>query len=337
MLEPEIAAFVERTKALYPSDRSASTVVEQRAMYERLAAAFTPPLLDGVRTYDAPFTSPDGHAFMLRLYAPAQRERCERSPGMVLYFHGGGFVVGSLASHDLITARIAADTGLCVIAVDYRLAPEHPAPAAHEDCLAVTRAALDGRLPFGLVPTSLQLAGDSAGATLAASVAMRLRDEGLTGVRGLALVYPMLGVEPQSPARETEADAPMLTLADVRRYSAMYWGDEAGNEAGNHAGNAGSSISGLRTSVSEHIAWTIPLEASRYDGLPPTLAIGVEHDPLRDDAREFAERIRAAGGQAHAPVGKGLVHGSWRALATSPGVQWMHGEVCRFLTDHVAD
>ncbi|SIT48010.1 Esterase/lipase [Paraburkholderia piptadeniae] len=335
MLEPEIVAFVERTKALYPGDRSASTVVEQRAMYERLAAAFTPPLPDGVRAHDAPFTSPDGHTCMLRLYAPAQRERCERSPGTVLYFHGGGFVVGSLASHELITARIVADTGLCLIAVDYRLAPEHPAPAAHDDCLAVTRAALDGRLPFGPLPTSLQLAGDSAGATLAASVAMRLRDEGVKGVRGLALVYPMLGVEPQSPARETEAEAPMLTLADVRRYSALYWGDEAGNEA-DRADGANGSIGGMRASVSARIAWTIPLEASRYDGLPPTLAIGVEHDPLRDDARVFAERIRAAGGQAHAPVGKGLVHGSWRALATSPGVRWMHGEVCRFLADHAA-
>jgi acetyl esterase len=311
MLEPEMVAFVERTKGLYSRDRSASTFAEQRAVYERYAAAFTPPLPDGVTTHDAPFTSPDGHTFNVRLYAPAGRAR---SMGTVLYFHGGGFVLGSLDSHGLITARIAADTGLCVVAVDYRLAPEHPAPAAHDDCLAVTRAALDGRLPFGPLPRSLQLAGDSAGGTLAASVAMRLRDEGEARVCGIALVYPMLGIEPQRPARDSEADAPMLTLADVRRYGALYWGGRARDNA-----------------------WTVPLEASRYDGLPPTLAIGVEHDPLRDDARVFAERIRAAGGQASAPVGIGLVHGSWRALATSPGVQWMHRKVCRFLVEHAAD
>lgn len=310
MLEPEMVAFVERTKSLYPRDRSASTFAEQRAVYERYAAAFTPPLPDGVTTHDAPFTSPDERTFDVRLYVPADRAR---SIGTVLYFHGGGFVVGSLDSHDLITARIAADTGLCVVAVDYRLAPEHAAPAAHDDCLAVTRAALDGRLPFGPLPRSLQLAGDSAGGTLAASVAMRLRDEGKAGVRSVALVYPMLGIEPQLPARNSEADAPMLTLADVRRCSALYWGGQA-----------------------HGYAWTVPLEASRYDGLPPTLAIGVEHDPLRDDARVFAERIRAVGGQATAPVGIGLVHGSWRALATSPGVQWMHREVCRFLVEHAA-
>ncbi|MEI5997928.1 alpha/beta hydrolase [Paraburkholderia bengalensis] len=313
MLEPEIAAFVERAKALYPDARPSATLAQQRSMYERFAAALTPPRPEGVETHDARFIAPQGHGLMLRLYAPAGRAR---SPGTVLYFHGGGFVVGSIASHDLITARIAADTGLCVVAVDYRLAPEYPAPAAHDDCLAVTRAALEGRLPFGPLPRSLQLAGDSAGATLAASVAIRLRDEGTPGVRGVALVYPMLGREPQLPARDSEANAPMLTLADVRRYASLYWGSSAGT------GN-------------EH-AWTRPLEASRYDALPPTLAIGVEHDPLRDDARVFAERIRAAGGHAQAPIGVGLVHGAWRALATSPGAQWMHRTVCRFLTEQAA-
>ncbi|MDR3099898.1 MAG: alpha/beta hydrolase [Paraburkholderia sp.] len=319
MLEPEIAAFVERAKALYSRDHTAATVNDQRATYERFAAAFTPPLPDGVHTHDAPFTSPDGHTVRLRLYAPARRAQ---SKGTVLYFHGGGFVVGSLQSHDLITARIAADTGLCVIAVDYRLAPEHPAPAAHDDCLAVTRVALDARLPFGPLPRSLQLAGDSAGGTLAASVAMRLRDESVTGVDGVALVYPMLGVEPQLPSRDTQADAPMLTLADVQRYGALYWG---------------AGVKDVKDVKDRALAaWTIPLEASRYDALPPTLAIGVEHDPLCDDARVFAERIRAAGGRAYAPVGAGLVHGSWRALATSPGVQWMHREVCRFLAGNAA-
>ncbi|WP_109483616.1 alpha/beta hydrolase [Paraburkholderia sp. C35] len=310
MLEPEMLAFIERTSRFYEGDRGAATLAEQRAMYARAAAAFTPPLPDGVTTQDARLISADGHAFAIRLYAPADRAQ---SRGTVLFFHGGGFVLGSLDSHDLITARIAADTGLCVVAVDYRLAPEHPAPAAHEDCLAVARAALDGRLPFGPLPGTLQLAGDSAGGTLAASVALRLRDEGTVDVSGVALVYPMLGLEPQLPSRDTHAGAPMLTLADVRRYGALYWG---GHER-------------------DH-AWTVPLEASRYDGLPPVLAIGVEHDPLCDDARVFAERILAAGGQAHAPVGTGLVHGAWRALATSPGVQWMHREVCRFLIAHAA-
>ncbi|NPT38023.1 alpha/beta hydrolase fold domain-containing protein, partial [Paraburkholderia xenovorans] len=223
MIEPEIAAFIERTAAIYPGHSASLTPPEQREIYDRYAAAFAPALPVEVATQDAVFQSGAGHSIALRLY----RNRAslhEAAPGTVLYFHGGGFVLGSLDSHQIVTARIAADTGLDVIAVDYRLAPEHRAPAAHDDCLEVTLAALNGRLPFDLrAGATLQLAGDSAGATLAASVAMRLRDDGVQRLRGLALVYPMLGTEPQLPAREAEAHAPMLKLADVHAFRDLYW------------------------------------------------------------------------------------------------------------------
>ncbi|MGF6701050.1 acetyl esterase [Paraburkholderia sp. MM5496-R1] len=318
MLEPEIAAFIERASALYPSHHAAMTPREQRELYDRYAATLTPPLPSELTTRDASFRTDAGHAIPLRLY----RHRAKASEhgtirGTVLYFHGGGFVLGSLNSHQMVTARLAADTGLDVIAVDYRLAPEHRVPAAHDDCLEITRAALNHRLPFDLPErAALQLAGDSAGGTLAASVALRLRDECASGVRGIALVYPMLGTEPQLPARDNESDAPMLTLADVHKFRDAYWGK--GEEADPTPGPA----------------WTIPLAATRFDGLPPTLAIGAEHDPLRDDARVFVERIREAGGDARLLVGTGLVHGCWRALETSPGVQAMHRAVCEFLREN---
>ncbi|HEX3378822.1 MAG TPA: alpha/beta hydrolase [Paraburkholderia sp.] len=317
MLEPEIAAFVERASALYPSHHMAMTPREQRDLYDRYAALLTPPLPNELITEDASFHTDKGHAIPLRLYrhrAKALENGTVR--GTVLYFHGGGFVLGSLNSHQMVTARLAVDTGLDVIAVDYRLAPEHRAPAAHDDCLEITRAALNHRLPFDLADNAaLQLAGDSAGGTLAASVALRLRDDGVNGVRGIALVYPMLGTEPQLPARDTEAQAPMLTLADVHKFRDAYWGK---SEEGDAAPGP---------------AWTIPLAATRFDGLPPTLAIGAGHDPLCDDARVFVERIRAAGGDARLLIGTGLVHGCWRALETSPGVQAMHRAVCDFLRE----
>ncbi|MGF6372682.1 acetyl esterase [Paraburkholderia sp. RAU6.4a] len=318
MLEPEIAAFIERASALYPSHHAAMTPREQRELYDRYAATLTPPLPSELTTQDASFRTDAGHAIPLRLYRhPAKASEHGTIRGTVLYFHGGGFVLGSLNSHQMVTARLAADTGLDVIAVDYRLAPEHRVPAAHDDCLEITRAALNHRLPFDLQErAALQLAGDSAGGTLAASVALRLRDECASGVRGIALVYPMLGTEPQLPARDTESDAPMLTLADVHKFRDAYWGK--GEEADPTPGPA----------------WTIPLAATRFDGLPPTLAIGAEHDPLRDDARVFVERIREAGGDARLLVGTGLVHGCWRALETSPGVQAMHRAVCEFLREN---
>ncbi|MGF6290143.1 alpha/beta hydrolase [Paraburkholderia youngii] len=327
MLEPEIAAFIERASALYPSHHAAMTTREQRELYDRYAATLTPPLPSELTTPDASFRTDAGHAIPLRLYrhrAKASEHGTNR--GTVLYFHGGGFVLGSLNSHQMMTARLAADTGLDVIAVGYRLAPEHRAPAAHDDCLEITRAALNNRLPFDLPDhAGLQLAGDSAGGTLAASVALRLRDDGVSGVRGIALVYPMLGTEPQLPARDTEANAPMLTLADVHKFRNAYWGTSGGNSG------ARDAEKGDRTPGP---AWTIPLAASRFDGLPPTLAIGAEHDPLRDDARVFVERIREAGGDARLLIGTGLVHGCWRALETSPGVQAMHRAVCDFLREH---
>jgi acetyl esterase/lipase len=323
MLEPEIAAFVERASTLYPSHHAAMTPREQRALYDRYAAMLTPPLPSELITEDASLRTDTGHAIPLRLYRhPAKARENGAIRGTVLYFHGGGFVLGSLNSHQMVTARLAADTGLDVIAVDYRLAPEHHAPAAHDDCLTITRAALNHRLPFDLPDgAALQLAGDSAGGTLAASVALRLRDEGVSGVRGIALVYPMLGTEPQLPARDTEADAPMLTLADVHKFRDAYWGKNG--EKTEEGGEATPAP-----------AWTIPLAATRFEGLPPTLAIGAEHDPLRDDARVFVERIRAAGGDARLLIGTGLVHGCWRALETSPGVQAMHRAVCDFLCEH---
>ncbi|AOK20360.1 alpha/beta hydrolase [Burkholderia cepacia] len=306
MLEPEIAAFVAAVDAWYPADAAVRSPAEQRRLYDRFAAEWTPAALPpGIVQDDGAWRAPDGRVIALRRYRHAHAA----PRGTVLFFHGGGFVVGSLDSHALITAHLAADTGLDVIAVDYRLAPEHRAPAALDDCVAVVRAALAERLPFGPCAHPLTLAGDSAGGMLAAAVAAALRDAGEEGIDGIALVYPMLGFEPQSPARETEAHAPMLTLDDVHRYRALYW-------------------SGQLDGRSDVAA---PLDAARFDGLPPVLAIGAEHDPLRDDARVYVERIRAAGGAAHYWMGEGLVHGCWRALGTSPQAARMHRTVGDFL------
>ncbi|RQV07825.1 alpha/beta hydrolase [Burkholderia cenocepacia] len=313
MLEPEIAAFVAAVDARYPADAAARSPDEQRRLYDRFAAEWTPAALPaGIVQHDAVWRAPDGRTIALRRYT------CEHGTprGTVLFFHGGGFVVGSLDSHALITARLAADTGLDVIAVDYRLAPEHRAPAALDDCLEVTRAARDAHWPFGPCVPPLTLAGDSAGGMLAAAVATALRDAGERNVDGIALVYPMLGFEPQSPAREAEAYAPMLTLDDVHRYRALYWGGDLADVL-----RDGNPL--LRASI--------PLEATRFDGLPPVLAIGAEHDPLRDDARVYVERIRAAGGIARYWMGEGLVHGCWRALGTSPQAARMHRMVGGFL------
>ncbi|WP_158934855.1 alpha/beta hydrolase [Burkholderia sp. S171] len=305
MLETEMTDFVRRTYAMYPPDTATMTIAEQRTLYDNYAKVFTPPLPDGLTIETATLDSVAGHRIPLRLY---RKTNGAGQAGTVLYFHGGGYVLGSLDSHEAITARLAADTGMHVVAVDYRLAPERPAPAAHEDCIEVTLAAINGRLPFAALPAKLQLIGDSAGGNLAASVATVLRDRDVAGVAGVVAIYPALGREPALPARDTEAHAPMLTLADVHAYRELYWQDR------------------------EPYPQMTPLDASHFGGLPPTLAIGVEHDPLRDDACLYIERIRAAGGDGTLWIGEGLVHGCLRALDTSPGVKLLYRKVCEFLT-----
>ena len=204
----------------------------------------------------------------------------------VLYLHGGGFVVGGLDSHDDICAEISARTGLAVICADYRLVPEHPHPAAYDDALAVARALLaDG---------PLLLAGDSAGGNLAAAVSRGLR--GASGLRGQVLIYPGLGGDPDSGSGLTHAHAPMLTREDVLFYTDLR--------------HAGPPPADDPTSA--------PLQDHDFSGLPPTLAIGAECDPLCDDAAAYAARITAAGGRAMAVVEPGLVHGYLRARATGP-------------------
>jgi len=305
MLETEITEFVRRTYEMYPPDAATMTIAGQRTLYDNYAKAFTPALPDGLSIETAMLDSAAGHRIPLRLY---RKTNSTGHAGTVLYFHGGGFVLGSLDSHEAVTARLAADTGLHVIAVDYRLAPEHRAPAAHEDCVEVTLAAINQTLPFAGLPATLQLVGDSAGGNLAASVAAILRDRGVAGAAGVVAIYPALGREPELPARDTEANAPMLTLADVHAYRKLYWQD------------------------SEPDPQMTPLDAIHFSGLPPTLAIGVEHDPLRDDARVYIERIRAAGGEGYLWIGEGLVHGCLRALGMSPGVNKLYRTVCEFLT-----
>src|SRR5258708_2357649 len=267
--------FIRETAGFYPADAAERSVAEQRRLYDAYAAAFTPPRPAGVTVTDEVLALAD-RSIPLRLYRGSGPVT-----GTLVYFHGGGFVLGSLDSHEMITARLAADTRSAVVAVDYRLAPEHLAPAAFLDCLAVAEAAMRRDLPFAGLPKRLLLAGDSAGGTLAAGVALALRDRGGTPPAGMVLVYPRLARDPTPPARDTEAEAPLLTLAAVRAYRDLCLG---GRRPGRYHD---------------------PLEVERFDGLPPALLTPVEHDPLRDDAVLFAARLRSAGGAAELWMGTG--------------------------------
>ncbi|MFN4155042.1 MAG: alpha/beta hydrolase fold domain-containing protein [Paracoccaceae bacterium] len=265
LIDPATWAFVRATEAAYPPDTASQSIARQRDIYNAMCRSFHAACPSGVTAHDESVAG-----------VP-----CRRYPGagpVVLYFHGGGFVVGGLESHDDVCAEIRAATGLTVLAVDYRLCPDHPHPAAYDDCLTVARA----------TPGPILLAGDSAGGALAAAVAATLRGPRLLGQ---VLIYPGLGG--YGASYQQHAHAPMLTAEDVAFYARIRGADPADPTAN-------------------------PLTARDFNGLPPTLALAAECDPLADDATTYAARITAAGGRAQAFTERGLVHGHLRARHTVP-------------------
>ncbi|MFN3261503.1 MAG: alpha/beta hydrolase [Pikeienuella sp.] len=278
LLDEGIKAFIRETARHYPPDAASLDIAGQRAVYDRMAAAFRAPRPSGVRVEDWPIGG-----------VPARIYESGPGGGAVLYLHGGGFVVGGLESHDDVCAEICAGTGLRVVSADYRLAPEHPHPAAYLDALAAVRAA------FAAFGAPLILAGDSAGAALAASVAHALRGSDAR-VAGQVLIYPGLGGDADRGSYIEHAEAPMLTRADVLFYGRIRFAGEA----------------------PERDPTAAALHDEDFSGLPPTLIFSAECDPLADDGREYRDRIRAAGGAADWRLDRGLVHGWLRARHMSP-------------------
>lgn len=275
LLDDEVRAFIARTDAFYPPEAVDFTVAEQRRFYDALCREFDVGRPDGIEVRD-------DHAEGV----PVRVYRAGEPGATVLYFHGGGFVVGGLDSHDSICAEICAGTGYRVVSVDYRLAPEYVHPAQFDDAMTATRWAL-GRYEGALV-----LAGDSAGGNLAAAVAQALRgSDGAARISGQLLIYPGLGGDMTRGSYVEHAQAPGLSTADVAYYHTIRAGGSAPDKDPTFA----------------------PLKDTDFTGLPPTIIISAACDPLSDDGRAYRDAIRAAGGRAEWINEDGLIHGYLRA------------------------
>lgn len=276
-LADDMRAFIRMTEESYPPDAANFTVAEQRVFYDRMCQAFDRPHPPGITPEDRVIAG-----VPCRIYTPAAAQ-----PGVsVIYFHGGGFVVGGLHSHDAICAELSAGAQVRLIAVDYRLSPEHRHPAAFDDAMAVVSAVEGAKV----------LAGDSAGGNLAAAVSAH---QG--GIAGQVLVYPGLGGEMDLPSYTRHANAPMLTLADVEFYAGIRFDDGAA------AGHDDPSVA--------------PLRATAFTGLPPTAIFAAECDPLASDSVEYAARLAEAGVPVALTTEPGMVHGYLRARHMAAGAQ----------------
>jgi acetyl esterase len=277
--EPGILEFLDICDRFYPAGAVDAPIAQQRDWYDALCARFDQPLPQGLAFQDEMLVVP------IRRYRPAMIS----SGTVLLYLHGGGFVVGSLDSHHAICAEIAEFAQAELVSVDYRLAPEHVWPAQTDDCFGVLKQLLGtGR--------KVVLIGDSAGGNLAAGLALRARDEGLSGIAGQVLIYPALGGDLVSGSYHEMAYAPGLTTADVAYYRAV-----------------------LKAPEIEPVAH--PLLARDLSGLPPAYITVAHFDPLRDDGELYARRLREAGVEATFREEPQMVHAWLRARHMSAGAR----------------
>lgn len=283
-LPADLRAFVARTESFDAPPGHRPDIAESRARYDAMCAAFNPPHPPGLTTEDLAVAG-----VPCRRYRPAAA--ADGGP-ILVYYHGGGFVLGGLHSHDSICADLADRTGLVLVAVDYRLAPEHRHPAAYDDALAVACA----------LPGPKVLAGDSAGGTLAAAVAA---SGAAAQVRGQILVYPGLGGRPDLPSMTHHAFAPLLAAADIAGYQDARCGP----------GRA------------EDDPTARPLAAASLSGLPPTAISVAECDPLASEAVLYAGRLAAAGVPVALTVEPFLVHGHLRARHSVAGAAAAFGRI----------
>lgn len=192
--------------------------------------------------------------------------------GVLVYIHGGGFCIGSIGLMDNVARELTHATGSAVVSVGYRLAPEDPFPAGLDDCETVVRWALANTDRFGVGPGQVAVAGESAGGNLSAAVALRLRDAGEDRLAAQVLLYPGLGGSTPY-ASQDEFDGIMLT----RKSREVYWSAYSGDQD------------------IDHDPYAAPLEAASLAGLPPALVVLGGCDVLRDEGRDYAERLAADG------------------------------------------
>jgi acetyl esterase len=262
-IDPGMLGFYAALSQHTPPESASWPLERQRRAWEDVCRLFRAPRPRGIAVEDV-----DVDGIHCRIYRPPGGMK----PGLI-YFHGGGWVLGSCETHDDMCAEMAAGADLAVVMMDYRLAPEHPHPAQLDDSLKVLRWIRSEM--HGIDRTNIIGAGDSAGGQMTAGLCLELRARGEPMLTGQVLIYPVLGADFDAPSYLRNADAPGLTRADMMYYLASFLGPK---------GNANWSD-----------PRAVPLRADDVSGLPPAFISVAAHDPLCDDGISFAGRLRAAG------------------------------------------
>ncbi len=300
-IHPDMQVLLQ-ARAPAPADQS---IDEARAAWSAYSQKLARPCPGDMVVFDRMAPSP-AREVPIRVYHPAGAT----APGpAILYMHGGGFMKGDLDSSDSVAWGFAQETGASVVSVDYLLAPEHPYPAAFNDCYGVLCWLAEHGGEIDVDGARLAVAGDSAGGNLAAAISLAARDRQGPGILAQALIYPGTGLDQDHASYIENAEGPGLTTAGTRAYRDMY----------------------LPEIPDTDDAYARPVMAKTFTGLPPAHVHSAEIDPIRDDGRVYAAKLALAGGDVSYREAKGMIHGFMRARFTGPAAAAEYQAICDFL------
>lgn len=287
-LDPQVAHYLQSTMKNNTSPNLILSIAEQRRLAE-LSAIADAGEPEQVEASENRLIPGPGGALPIRIYTPYNAVQ-KVLPALV-YFHSGGWVMGSIAGHDPICRKLANRAGCMVVSVGYRLAPEHPFPAAPEDCYAATSWVVEHADEIHINPTRIAIGGDSAGGNLAAAVALMARDRQGPLLRQQIIIYGETDYyDPGTTSYQTYAEGYGLTRAEMITFWDQYL---------------------ARPEDCTH-PYAAPLRANDLSGLPPALIITAEYDPVRDEAELYAARLQEAGVSTQISRYPGMIHSFFR-------------------------
>lgn len=281
-LNPQAEAVLKQMEADNVPDISEMNVPQARVFLQTAFSAMVPVPEQVREVSDFTVPGPAGR-LPVRLYRP----EVGGTPPLVVFYHGGGWVIGSIESHDAVCRALANASGCAVASVEYRLAPESAFPAAPEDCYAAAKWLAENGSDLGFDEGRLAVAGDSAGGNLSAVVSLMARDRGGPEISQQVLIYPAVDFTGDYPSRSENGEGYFLTTAAIEWFGGHYIGDEA---------------------VAKE-ALASPLLAEDHSDLPPAVVITAGFDPLRDEGGAYAEKLEAAGVEAKTIQYEGMIHG----------------------------
>ncbi|AGB30702.1 esterase/lipase [Natrinema pellirubrum DSM 15624] len=285
---PDVQAFLELYESLDTPEFSEISPEEARRNFEEMRVTDEPDIeLESVE--DHTIDGPHGD-LVVRSYDPGTQG--EDRP-LLLYFHGGGWVVGSVDTHDGVCRKLADDTGYPVVSVDYGLAPDHPFPEGLQDCYAALEWVAEKADELRADPDRVIVGGDSAGGGLAAGLSLLVRDQGGPDIAYQLLIYPSVGDAPATEAYEENKEGYFLTEADMEWFRGHYFETEI--DMGN--------------------IYAFPLFAADLSGLPPATVLTAGFDPLRDVGANYADRLEDAGVPVEYHNYDDMIHGFFSMIS----------------------